>query len=63
MSAVRRNSISEVTRRDIMDFLSVEQVPWAGRLDETGFLSRRCVTQQDKGAARIRIGCTGRSGR
>jgi hypothetical protein len=40
MSAVRRNSISEVTGRDIMDFLTVEQIPWAGRLEETAFLGR-----------------------
>jgi hypothetical protein len=40
MSAVRRNSISEVTRRDIMDFLTVENLPWAGKLEETAFLGR-----------------------
>lgn len=34
------NSISEVTRRDILDFLSAEGVSWSGRLDEVGFLER-----------------------
>lgn len=33
-------TISEVARRDILDFLSAERVAWAGRLDEADFLSR-----------------------
>jgi AbiJ-like protein/abortive infection Abi-like protein len=40
MSAIRRNAISEVTRRDIMDFLAVERVSWAGALEEPAFLNR-----------------------
>jgi len=35
-----RNTIEEATRRDIFDFLRVERVDWAGRLEETDFLSR-----------------------
>lgn len=34
------NSISEVTRRDILDFLFAEDVSWTGRLDEVAFLGR-----------------------
>lgn len=34
------NSISEATRRDVFDYLRVEQVKWAGRLEEAVFLSR-----------------------
>ena len=34
------NQITEITRRDVFDALAVEQVSWAGRLDETQFLSR-----------------------
>lgn len=34
------NTISEVTRRNIFDALTVEKVVWAGRLDEPAFLSR-----------------------
>jgi len=33
-------TITEVTRRAIIDYLSVEQVDWSGRLDEVGFLAR-----------------------
>jgi len=32
--------ISEITRRNIFDFLQVENLWWPGRLDETEFLSR-----------------------
>lgn len=32
--------ITELTRRDIIDALTIEQVQWHGRLDEVGFLSR-----------------------
>jgi hypothetical protein len=32
--------ISELTRRDIIDAMSVEKVNWCGRLEESGFLSR-----------------------
>ncbi|MEP0822350.1 MAG: abortive infection family protein [Ignavibacterium sp.] len=34
------NTISEITRRNIFDALTVEKVNWAGRLDEPAFLSR-----------------------
>ena len=34
------NKISEVTRRNIFDALTVEKVTWAGRLDDQAFLSR-----------------------
>ena len=34
------NTISEVTRRDIFDYLRAERVDWSGRLEETVFLSR-----------------------
>ncbi|MBW7957300.1 MAG: abortive infection family protein [Deltaproteobacteria bacterium] len=33
-------NISEATRRDIIDTLSIENVQWAGRLEEPDFLSR-----------------------
>jgi AbiJ N-terminal domain 3/Abortive infection C-terminus len=33
-------SISELTRRDIFDVLSVERVAWSGRLEDPDFLSR-----------------------
>lgn len=32
--------ISEITRRDLFDALTVEQIDWSGRLEETEFLSR-----------------------
>jgi len=32
--------ISELTRRDIIDAVQIEQISWEGRLDETAFLSR-----------------------
>lgn len=32
--------ISQITRRDIIDAISVEQINWSGRLEETEFLSR-----------------------
>lgn len=34
------NKISKITRRDIFDFIQIEGINWAGRLDETTFLSR-----------------------
>lgn len=34
------NQISEITRRNIFDFLQVENLWWSGRLDEIEFLSR-----------------------
>jgi hypothetical protein len=40
MSQVRHTTISEATRRDIVDFLMVEQVSWSGRLEESAFLGR-----------------------
>jgi hypothetical protein len=33
-------TISEITRRDIFDHLTLEKIAWHGRLDETGFLGR-----------------------
>jgi hypothetical protein len=33
-------TISQLTRRDIFDYLSLEKIAWHGRLDETGFLER-----------------------
>jgi len=32
--------ISEVTRRDITDFVIAERISWPGRLDEVAFLAR-----------------------
>ena len=34
------NKITQITRRDIFDILRVEEIWWAGKLDETEFLSR-----------------------
>jgi len=34
------NKITEITRRNIFDFIQVEGFWWAGRLEETAFLSR-----------------------
>jgi len=34
------NKISQITRRNIFDFIQVEGFLWAGRLEETDFLSR-----------------------
>ena len=36
----KRNSISDLTRRNIFDYLSMERVNWAGRLEETQFVVR-----------------------
>ena len=33
-------TISEATRRDIIDWISVENIVWSGRLDEPAFLAR-----------------------
>ena len=33
-------SISEITRRDIFDFITVGGIAWSGRLEETAFLER-----------------------
>lgn len=33
-------SISELTRRNILDVIRIENIPWSGRLSETDFLSR-----------------------
>lgn len=40
MSRTQPPSISEATRRDIFDMLSVDNVCWSGRLEEPAFLSR-----------------------
>jgi len=34
------NKISQITRRDIFDILKIEEIWWAGKLDEMEFLSR-----------------------
>ncbi len=34
------NKVSDITRRDIFDTLTIEGISWNGRLDETDFLSR-----------------------
>lgn len=34
------NEITEITRRNIFDYISVKKINWSGRLDETVFLSR-----------------------
>lgn len=34
------NKITEITRRNIFDFIQVENIHWAGRFDEIEFLSR-----------------------
>lgn len=34
------NKISQITRRDIFDVIKIEEIWWAGNLDETEFLSR-----------------------
>jgi len=36
----RSNAITGVTRRNILDYLSMENIPWAGRLDEPAFVVR-----------------------
>jgi hypothetical protein len=36
----KKNSITDLTRRNIFDYLTVEQVAWAGRLEETQFIVR-----------------------
>lgn len=35
-----RNSITGLTRRNILDYLSMAQIAWAGRLDEDQFVAR-----------------------
>lgn len=40
MKKIRANLISGVTRRNILDHLSMENVSWAGRLDEPNFVVR-----------------------
>lgn len=35
-----QNSITDLTRRNIFDFMSLERVAWAGRLDEPDFVVR-----------------------
>jgi hypothetical protein len=32
--------ITQITRRDIVDAISVEKINWSGRMEETEFLSR-----------------------
>jgi AbiJ-like protein len=33
-------NISQITRRDLVDAISVEKINWSGRLEEPEFLSR-----------------------
>ncbi|MEP7194324.1 MAG: abortive infection family protein [Actinomycetota bacterium] len=40
MKKIRANAITSLTRRNILDYLSMENVAWAGRLDEPGFVVR-----------------------
>lgn len=40
MKQTRPNSISGVTRRNILDYLSMENISWAGRLEEPAFVVR-----------------------
>lgn len=35
-----KRTISQITRRDIIDWMTVQKVSWWGRLDETAFLGR-----------------------
>ena len=35
------NEISEITRRDIFDYLRIHNVNWSGRLSELDFLTSR----------------------
>lgn len=34
------NKISQITRRNIFDYLQIEEIEWSGKLEETDFLSR-----------------------
>lgn len=36
----KKNSITDLTRRNIFDYLTMERVDWAGRLEETQFIVR-----------------------
>lgn len=36
----KKNSITDLTRRNIFDYMTLERVQWAGRLDETQFIVR-----------------------
>lgn len=36
----KKRQISQVTRRDLFDYIRLEGGPWHGRMDEVGFLSR-----------------------
>lgn len=35
-----RNTITQLTRRNIFDYLTIQKIAWAGRLDEPDFLAR-----------------------
>lgn len=37
---IKQNMISEITRRDIFDTITMEQIDWSGRLEEPDFLAR-----------------------
>ncbi|MCP4633700.1 MAG: abortive infection family protein [candidate division Zixibacteria bacterium] len=40
MTNSKNKKISEVIRRDILDYITVKKISWSGRLEETEFLSR-----------------------
>jgi len=40
MDELNLPTISEITRRNILDYLRVHKINWSGRLSESGFLSR-----------------------
>lgn len=43
----KKNSITSLTRRNIFDFMSMEKVAWAGRLDEPDFVVRVWANAND----------------
>ena len=40
MEEQKSQTVSEITRRNILDYLRAHKIDWAGRLSESGFLSR-----------------------
>ncbi|HWP33184.1 MAG TPA: abortive infection family protein [Solirubrobacterales bacterium] len=39
-TATRKQTVTQLTRRDIFDYLSMERIAWHGRLEEVAFLER-----------------------
>ena len=37
---MNKKSVTDLTRRNIFDYLTMERVAWAGRLEETQFIVR-----------------------